>query len=76
MLGASVKGKDRFVPRFDGVSSVQYNELSKLYVEAKDNVKFLSTLERHFKVRLSARLSAESLQREAFTAVFKLFSSS
>jgi hypothetical protein len=55
---------------------VQYNELSKLYVEAKDNVKFLSTLERHFKVRLSARISANSLQREAFAAVFKPFSSS
>ena len=30
---------------FDG----QLKELSKLHVEAKDNVKFLSTLERHFK---------------------------
>ena len=27
----------------------QVNELSKLYAEAKDNVKFLTTLERHFK---------------------------
>ncbi|CAM9101409.1 unnamed protein product [Chrysoparadoxa australica] len=27
----------------------QYRRLSKLYVEAKDNVKFLTTLERHFK---------------------------
>ena len=26
-----------------------FGELSKLYVEAKDNVKFLTTLERHFK---------------------------
>jgi dynein heavy chain len=26
-----------------------FSELSKLYLEAKDNVKFLSTLERHFK---------------------------
>jgi hypothetical protein len=26
-----------------------FSELSKLYFEAKDNVKFLSTLERHFK---------------------------
>ena len=33
------------------VSSFSYNfgELQKLYVEAKDNVKFLTTLERHFK---------------------------
>jgi dynein heavy chain len=27
----------------------QFGELTKLYVEAKDNVKFLTTLERHFK---------------------------
>lgn len=27
----------------------QYTQLNKLYQEAKDNVKFLSTLERHFK---------------------------
>jgi dynein heavy chain len=27
----------------------QLKELSKLHIEAKDNVKFLSTLERHFK---------------------------
>lgn len=27
----------------------QYSELEKRYVEAKDNVKFLTTLERHFK---------------------------
>ena len=27
----------------------QFSELSKLYIEAKDNVKFLTTLERHFK---------------------------
>lgn len=27
----------------------QHNELSRLYLEAKDNVKFLATLERHFK---------------------------
>ena len=26
-----------------------FGELSKLYLEAKDNVKFLTTLERHFK---------------------------
>lgn len=26
-----------------------FGELTKLYMEAKDNVKFLSTLERHFK---------------------------
>ncbi|GMI47335.1 hypothetical protein TrCOL_g3071 [Triparma columacea] len=29
--------------------NTQFSELSKLYVEAKDNVKFLTTLERHFK---------------------------
>jgi len=28
---------------------VQFAELTKLYVETKDNVKFLTTLERHFK---------------------------
>jgi dynein heavy chain len=28
---------------------VHFSELSKLYLEAKDNVKFLTTLERHFK---------------------------
>lgn len=27
----------------------QYSELEKRYIEAKDNVKFLTTLERHFK---------------------------
>ena len=27
----------------------QFAELTKLYVETKDNVKFLTTLERHFK---------------------------
>lgn len=29
--------------------NAHFSELSKLYVEAKDNVKFLTTLERHFK---------------------------
>ena len=28
---------------------VQFAELTKLYIETKDNVKFLTTLERHFK---------------------------
>ena len=28
---------------------IQLKELTKLHIEAKDNVKFLSTLERHFK---------------------------
>jgi dynein heavy chain len=34
-----------------GLSTFRYHftELSKLYIEAKDNVKFLTTLERHFK---------------------------
>ena len=27
----------------------QFSELEKRYIEAKDNVKFLTTLERHFK---------------------------
>eukprot|EP00976_Prorocentrum_cordatum_P034580 703284-Prorocentrum_minimum.AAC.1 len=31
------------------MSSSQFGDLTKLYVEAKDNVKFLTTLERHFK---------------------------
>jgi dynein heavy chain, axonemal len=31
------------------VFAYQFGELSKLHAEAKDNVKFLSTLERHFK---------------------------
>jgi dynein heavy chain, axonemal len=43
---------------FDG----QLKELSKLHVEAKDNVKFLSTLERHFK-----SISAGSLHEVADT---------
>ena len=30
---------------------VQVAELTKMFLEAKDNVKFLTTLERHFKVR-------------------------
>ena len=34
----------------------QVNELSKLYAEAKDNVKFLTTLERHFKNIASGNL--------------------
>jgi dynein heavy chain len=31
------------------VLETQLGELNKIYLEAKDNVKFLSTLERHFK---------------------------
>jgi dynein heavy chain len=34
-----------------------FSELTKLYVEAKDNVKFLTTLERHFKNITSGNLS-------------------
>ena len=34
-----------------------FAELSKLYLEAKDNVKFLTTLERHFKNITSGSLS-------------------
>ena len=34
-----------------------FNELSKLYIEAKDNVKFLTTLERHFKNISRGKLS-------------------
>lgn len=29
--------------------NINFSELSKLTVEARDNVKFLATLERHFK---------------------------
>ena len=36
---------------------VQFAELTKLYVETKDNVKFLTTLERHFKVGTSETVS-------------------
>jgi dynein heavy chain len=36
----------------------RFHELSKLHVEAKDNVKFLSTLERHLKMIACAELSA------------------
>ena len=36
----------------------QFNELTKLHVEAKDNVKFLTTLERHFKALRDGSLSA------------------
>jgi len=36
----------------------QFNELNKLYTEAKDNVKFLSTLERHFKGIIFGSLSS------------------
>lgn len=39
------KGDTSMLPGFKD----QYTELNKHYVEAKDNVKFLSTLERHFK---------------------------
>ena len=37
---------------------VQFNELTKLHVEAKDNVKFLTTLERHFKSLRDGTLTA------------------
>lgn len=33
-------------------------ELTKLYTEAKDNVKFLTTLERHFKIIANGDLTA------------------
>lgn len=33
----------------DGDFEDMQSELNKYYVEAKDNVRFLSTLERHFK---------------------------
>jgi dynein heavy chain len=36
---------------------IQLTELTKLYVEAKDNVKFLTTLERHFKNLARGNLS-------------------
>lgn len=36
----------------------QFSELNKLYTEAKDNVKFLSTLERHFKGIIVGSLSS------------------
>ncbi|KAJ3055760.1 Dynein heavy chain 10, axonemal [Rhizophlyctis rosea] len=41
-------------------SSVEFqlSELNKFYTEAKDNVKFLSTLERHFKNIITGRLSS------------------
>lgn len=39
-----------FLTDSGGFSCVQSNELTQLYIEAQDNVKFLSTLERHFKV--------------------------
>jgi dynein heavy chain len=41
-------------------SSLEYQlyELNKIYTEAKDNVKFLSTLERHFKNMISGSMSS------------------
>jgi hypothetical protein len=36
---------------------VQFGELSKAYVQARDNVKFLNTLERHFKALATGSLS-------------------
>jgi dynein heavy chain len=42
---ASTRHESEAFREFDG----QLKELSKLHIEAKDNVKFLSTLERHFK---------------------------
>ena len=36
---------------------VQFGELSKAYVQARDNVKFLNTLERHFKALASGSFS-------------------
>lgn len=44
-------------PVLDSFRSV-HAELSKAYVEARDNVKFLSTLERHFKNLSTGSLSA------------------
>jgi dynein heavy chain len=41
----------QLLPGFDD----QFQELTKLYMEAKDNVKFLTTLERHFKNISNAR---------------------
>ena len=35
-----------------------FHELSKLHIEAKDNLKFLSTLERHLKMMSMAPLSS------------------
>lgn len=45
MLEVLREGEAHMLPGFDD----QWLELTKLYVEAKDNVKFLQTLERHFK---------------------------
>lgn len=41
----------QLLPGFDD----QFQELTKLYMEAKENVKFLQTLERHFKNISQAR---------------------
>eukprot|EP01065_Artemidia_motanka_P041378 TRINITY_DN5358_c0_g3_i1.p1 TRINITY_DN5358_c0_g3~~TRINITY_DN5358_c0_g3_i1.p1 ORF type:complete len:4876 (+),score=1837.91 TRINITY_DN5358_c0_g3_i1:119-14629(+) len=40
---------------------ISYNNLSKMYFEAKDNVKFLSTLERHFRA-ITSVTPGKSLQ--------------
>lgn len=47
-------GRANQVQRF----RAQHNELSRLYLEAKDNVKFLNTLERHFKSIRNGSLNA------------------
>ncbi|RYE82098.1 MAG: hypothetical protein EOO65_05935, partial [Methanosarcinales archaeon] len=39
------------------VLQAHYAELSKAYIEARDNVKFLSTLERHFKTLATGSLA-------------------
>ena len=40
---------DHAVPPHRGTAPAPPGELEKRYIEAKDNVKFLATLERHFK---------------------------
>ena len=56
-----------------GPLTTQLAELTKVYTEAKDNTKFLGTLERHFKTIITGTLSgvqvSESLATGALCSV-------
>jgi dynein heavy chain len=42
---------------------IQLGELNKFYIEAKDNIKFLSTLERHLKHIIVGSLSSVQVKQ-------------
>lgn len=53
-----VKNLSRAQVPCSGVLEFQLKELNKIYTEAKDNVKFLMTLERHFKNIVTASFTS------------------